>query len=331
LRSTRFLCAVAALALGAGCSSGSLTPPANSPAVAPAVAGAEPAAKADGNPESRLVFFANSKQNLVDIWRRTDNGLAGVLSYGLNHPVGLAADSADNLYIANRGDSDVLVYAPPYGKTPSNTLADKGNEPNGVVVAADGTVGVVNACTTAQTCPAKSGSIAFYAKGETSACATIPVPDYDSLVSGAFDSTGDFYFDGTINKKVVFSVISGGCSATAYNELTTDYTVKDPGSIQFGPHGYLYVIDPSNNAESIDSFSTAGGTLTKQSVTKLDAKTTINPTAFAFTGQAEAVFVVNTGGGSADKFEFPEGGDTKAQYSIGGKPSGVTVTPAFPL
>jgi streptogramin lyase len=299
------------------------------PSVSQPAANVRTAAKSAGDPEQRLVFFSDSKGNLIDVWNRSDNNLFAVLSDGLKKPLGLATDAQDNLYVANGAAENVLMYAFPYAKTPTLTLVDRGYTPNGVAVAADGTVAVTNKCSTAKGCPAGSGSVVLYAPGKTTPCSTIRTPDYNSLAFGAFDSAGDFYFDGLVQKKGSVSIVQGGCAAASYNMLSSDYAFKAPGGMQFGPHGRLSIVD--SKVDAIVTFSATGDALTKVSTTYLNANTTIDPTAFAFTKAGDTAFVANTGGGSGDKFEFPQGGDSKQTYAIGGTPSGVAVTPPFPL
>jgi hypothetical protein len=329
LFNTRTIAVLGALALLAGCSNGSLSPSSN----LPAAAGVQPATMQHAKgaaigPNDSLVFFANAKENYVEIWERTKPDLVGIISY-LHKPAGLAVDAENRVYVADSGDQSVPVFESPYNGAPIETIDDEGYIPRGVAVAADGTVAVTNECSTAKGCPAGSGSIVLYAKGKTTPCSTILTPDYTSVGFGAFDSAGDFYFDGFVKKKVVVSIVQGECSGSNYNELQSDYGMEYPGSLQFGPHKRLSIIDAT--AETIVTYTAFANALVKFAVTPLNSKYTIQPTAFAFTKSGNSVYTVNTGGGSGEHFDFPAGGTSKQVYSLGGKPTGVAVSPPFPL
>ncbi len=45
--------------------------------------------------------------------------VAGVVTKDLYYPEGLATDDAEHLYVANAGDSNVLVFTKPYQATPT--------------------------------------------------------------------------------------------------------------------------------------------------------------------------------------------------------------------
>jgi hypothetical protein len=328
MRFTGSIGVLGTFALLSGCSGGSLAPASSLPTSSGANAGSQIDAHAAADPDGRLVFFANSKNNDIEVYQRTNNHIVGHIA-GLKKPIGLAVDNEELLYVANSGASNIPVYTIPYTGAPTETLDDSGFVPHGVAISADGTVAVTNACSTANKCPEGSGSIQFYAKGSTTPCSTILTPDYDTVAFGAFDKAGEFYFDGPVRKKVMVSIVQGGCAAASYNMLAADYAIKAPGSMQFGPHGNLSIIDPTS--ETIDTFAATTDQLTKVSVTTLNGNFVISPTAFALTGSGKTVFTVNTGGGSAQKFQFPEGGDPQVTFSIGDTPSGVAVAPAFPL
>ncbi len=326
---TRTIGVLSTLAFLAGCSNGTLAPSSNLPAAADVQPAAMQRTKnAALDPNDSLVFFANAKENFVEIWERTKPKLVGIIS-PLHKPVGLAVDVQNRVYVADSGDQSVPVFESPYDGAPVETLDDSGYVPHGVAVAADGTVAVTNECSTAKGCAAGSGSIVLYAKGQTTPCSTILTPTYNSISFGAFDSAGDFYFDGFVKKNVVVSIVRGGCSGSSYNELQSDYSMEYPGSLQFGPHKRLSIIDAT--AETIVTYTAFTNALVKFAVTPLNGKYAIEPTAFAFTKSGNSVYTVNAGSGSAEHFDFPAGGVSKLVYSLGGKPSGVAVSPPFPL
>jgi hypothetical protein len=328
LFTTRTIGVISTLALLAGCSNGSLSPSSNLPAAAAQPAPMQRAKNAAIGPNDSLVFFANSKENYVEIWERKKSELVGIIS-PLHKPAGLAVDVQNRVYVADSGDQKVPVFESPYNGAPVETLDDSGYVPHGVAVAADGTVAVTNECSTAKGCAAGSGSIVLYAKGQTTPCSTIVTPDYTSVGFGAFDSAGNLYFDGFVKKKVVVSIVQGECSGSTYNKLQSDYGMEYPGSLQFGPHKRLSIIDAT--AETIVTYTAFTNALVKFAVTPLNSKYAIQPTAFAFTKAGDSVYTVNTGGGSGEHFDFPAGGMSKQVFSLGGKPTGVAISPPFPL
>ena len=62
----------------------------------------------------------------------------------LNAPVGLALDSKGNLYVANEGGNEVLVYNPSYQQLPGRTISASLNGPTGVAFDPYGNLWVCN-------------------------------------------------------------------------------------------------------------------------------------------------------------------------------------------
>jgi len=93
-----------------------------------------------------LIFIADAglDNEEVDIFLQSDRKMVGQIT-GLS-PEGLATDAARNLYIANTGYMNILIYAPPY-LTVTLTLGDGNNIPRAVAVSRKGLVAVANVCT----------------------------------------------------------------------------------------------------------------------------------------------------------------------------------------
>src|SRR4029077_3282735 len=93
-----------------------------------------------------LIFIADAglDNEVVDIFLQSDRKMVGQIT-GLS-PEGLATDAARNLYIANTGYMNILIYAPPY-MTEKLDLGDGDNIPRAVAVSRKGLVGVANVCT----------------------------------------------------------------------------------------------------------------------------------------------------------------------------------------
>ena len=109
--------------------------------VRPADPALRAASLAPGAPHTPLVYVSDHTNNLIDVF-----DLRGKLQYtitsGLNAPVGLFVDASHNLWVANPGANDVLVF-PRGSRTPSETLDDS-NQPNDVAVCREGTAFVAD-------------------------------------------------------------------------------------------------------------------------------------------------------------------------------------------
>ncbi|HEX3368021.1 MAG TPA: hypothetical protein VHS56_00465 [Candidatus Cybelea sp.] len=130
-----------ALALSAGvtaCGGALGTNPTQSGSAAlPAAGFAAPATR-----DKTLVYVAEHTNGFVDVF--DGNGLLlYVLTTGISAPAGLFVDAQHNLWVANPGANDVLVF-PRGSKSPTRTLPDA-NQPNDVAVCADGTAFVADA------------------------------------------------------------------------------------------------------------------------------------------------------------------------------------------
>lgn len=125
---------VALAALVTACGGG--TGPTSVPPGASALRMAAPAPR-----PGRLVYVSDHANNLIDVFDSS-----GVLQYtitsGVKAPAGLFVDSDHNLWVANPGANDVLVFSRG-SRTPIKTLNDS-NQPNDVAVAFDFTAYVAD-------------------------------------------------------------------------------------------------------------------------------------------------------------------------------------------
>ena len=75
---------------------------------------------------AQLVYVSDGRNNLIDIFDRNGRQV-GEITTGLNAPAGLFVDASHNLWVANGGANNVLVF--PRGSTaPTQTLTDP-NQP----------------------------------------------------------------------------------------------------------------------------------------------------------------------------------------------------------
>jgi hypothetical protein len=180
-----------------------------------------------------LIFVSDQLNNVVHIYLQAGkNQQVGQIA-GLSYPGGLATDAARKLYVPNQFPvtdpaevSRVLIYAPPYTKAPK-VLSDTGYFPVDVAVSPQGVVAAANIANAAFA--VGSGSVTFFAKNATQACATIAYSGYQ-VDSDGFDQNGNLYVRAFsfYNRTAFISEIIGGCQATTITPLTTTNTIEAP-------------------------------------------------------------------------------------------------------
>ncbi len=250
----RTLSCTVAVALLAGCS-GTGSP---SPAVAVAVAGLNQTARprvassrvrpfvnvaAIKAPHGNQTFVTDAGTATVTVWG-ANGQLNAILFDGIGaDPTGLTTDGAQNLYVANTGFSNVIVYAKPYTSIKS-TLNDAGENAEDVAVDKSGLVGVTNYLTTSL----MPGSVSFFAKNATQPCKTIQDPNWVYFFNDAFDASGNLFIDGqTVAGATLVGEVSGGCKATSITTLSVGNTISYPGGVQVSD-GSILVGDVSKQA-----------------------------------------------------------------------------------
>ena len=157
-----------------------------------------------------LIFNSDPSTGAVNIFPQagTNQKMIGQIT-GLSKPQGLATDTNGNLYVADTSSANVRVYAPPYTKAATLTLDDRGHSPYGVAVSPLGVVAVTDL----------NGSVSFFAKNATKACATVSDRNFPTIYYDAFDHNGNLYIDGAqsviVNstQDTVVGEITGGCQA----------------------------------------------------------------------------------------------------------------------
>lgn len=105
-----------------------------------------------------LVYVSDHTNNLIDVFDLRGKLLQTITS-GIDEPAGLFVDRSHNLWVANPGANDVLVFHRG-STTPSDTLDDS-NQPNDVAVRPDGTAFVADSL--------NLGGVAVYPRGHKDA------------------------------------------------------------------------------------------------------------------------------------------------------------------
>jgi len=284
---------VAAVAFLAVCfAGGSQSPAATAPRPVLTLLGASAQA---ANPGARpgktadQVIVSDSFNNVVSVFD-AEGRLQTRLRKGINYPFGITTDSAGNLYVANTGGSNILVYAQPY-KAITATLNLSGQSPTDVAVSTAGLVGVMSS-----SFPSGPGNVFLYAKGSTSACATVTDPNWHNMYFGAFDASGNLFIDGfDHNGNPLVGEISGGCAATSITTLTTGNTISGIAGMQV-VNGNILILAQNYATFSPEIFTYAppsGGSLgTPIATTKLSAG--IEMETFAMTQGNRDLWIVHS-------------------------------------
>jgi len=240
---------------------------------------------------------------------------------GFNEPQGLGGDALGDLYVANTGNSDVLVYPNTYKKIKA-TLTDPGQSPVGVDVTPTGVVGVTNIITTA----GGPGSVSFYAKGKTTPCVTVANANWGRVYFGAFDDAGNFYIDGeTPSGAVIVGVVKGECKAKAITTLTTANTITFPGGVHVSPTDKIAIDDQSGAAIYTYNPPVKNALGTPVSTTPITGAS--DPVTFAFTKTAADVWTADAGLAESLEYKYPAGGSPVKTITGFTQPIGVVVTP----
>jgi hypothetical protein len=271
--------------------------------------------------------------NTVSVYG-ADGRRHAALSTGLNQPHGLATDAAETLYVANTQDHNVVVYFKPY-RSIGLTLDDSDEYPTGVAVSNTGVVGVTNLQSTAGT----GGAVRIYAKGSTSACATITDPNWSGMYFGAFDASGNLFLDGfDRNGNTLIGEISGGCGATSIATLSTGVIIYLVGGIQVyngniliedqqGPGGFLGTPTPTIYAFAPPVSGSLGQPF---ATTTLTAGGNWLPVTFAIMKNGEHVWIAHSGiAAGRVEYSYPRGLLVKSfDDSRYVTPIGIAVNPA---
>jgi hypothetical protein len=330
--SSAILCGSATLALLSACSTGNPQPHVAAGAEAPFV---DVAAVTAANGNETIV--SDNLNSVVSVFNGGGRVTARITA-GISQPTGIATDAAEQLYIANSGAGNILVYAKPYTAV-TLTLADTVGEPLGVAVSGAGVVGVTNGGL-----GDASGSVSLYAKGSAKACVTVANNAGLYPQTAAFDAAGNLFVLGNHlvkgRSEPFVAEISGGCSATSVAMLRIGNVLAQPTAIGVRRGSVLIADEPVGNPGpvlgNLDPVIYTYGPPANGSlgapliVTKLTQG--ITTAAFALSRNGNRVWIVHSGlAAGRIEYTFPDGRFITSQNQAAKgsifTPGGIAVNP----
>lgn len=237
----QFLCWLAFGVVASACSGGSAGAPAPA-SIATAPTRALPAAHLYGND---FMYSSQPSGNQVDVYKRKRSSTTltqyETLTSGLSAPMGMIATPAGMLYVANSGDSNVLVYRTarrgPQG--PIATLDDSGEFPANVAVTPRGrVVAVSNAGTTG----GGAGSVSVYLNHQSGSSRNLTFGSDPIQGEGiAIDSNGNCYWSFNDPATHTGSIVEySRCKGTATPLVSG---LLKAGGLAFDRNQNLYYVD----------------------------------------------------------------------------------------
>ncbi len=195
----------------------------------------------------RLTYLSDFYNGTVTVFTRGGTQVGQIA--GLANPQGLFVDSNRNLWVANTGGSNVLVY--PRGATsPSATLDDPDERPSDVTVCPNGTVYVSNIIKGSTL----GGDISVYAPGATSPTGKLGLPNQGRDFFITCDAN-DNVFSTIQFPDVSYGVVEyAGGLQTGESQLPIG--LQFPGGIKLNNAGNLLVAD--QNAHTVTEYTEAG-------------------------------------------------------------------------
>lgn len=261
-----------------------------------------------------LVYVADHANNLIDVFDRGGQ-LQYTITNALNAPAGLFVDTRHNLWVANPGADDVLVF--PRGSTmPSETLDDT-NRPNDVAVSNNGTAFVADSLNV--------GGVAVYPPGHT-----MPTRRLEAQQSGAggiefyvtCDEAGNVFATGYIGLSP-FPATTGWRHGRESGYYLLPQDAWSSSGIKATAAGALLIVTSARSKPAVVEFTEAGKRTGKA------IETGSNPWGdIALSAKGSVVFGVDTPRDDVVARKFPSGAH-RHTYANGnlGQPEGVAVDP----
>jgi hypothetical protein len=275
-------------------------------------------------PAGTKIFVSDSQNKVVNIYNPSGKQLTQLT--GFNSPEGLAIDVQGKLYVADFVNSQILVYAPPYTKTPKK-LSVPGFSPLGVAVttiAGTTYVGVANYCSTSS---CGQGSVIVYKNGKAQK------PILSSAIFNAyflgFDAKGNLFADGLDGNHnfVVGEIAKATSGGKTFKALTSGNSISFPGGVQVTSKGKIAIGDQF--ADLIFTYNPPKKGALGNPIRTTPLNDSVQAVSFAFTSTDKGVWTSDRTG-AALKFAYPAGGSALTTIVVDGTPIGIAVFPAQP-
>jgi hypothetical protein len=263
----------------------------------PIVGGATTFAKAPGSPTA-IAYISDSIENSITAYSSSGKIKLRILKH-LKTPGGLLVDVNHNLWVANGGDSNVLVFAPGATK-PKLTLSAAGFAPTDVAICPNGTVFVA----------ADQGPILVYSHGATKPTRTMTYQG-GTIGSVTCDAAGNVFATGVVNFRAAIVEFPKGQHKGAVQLPIT--TLATPFGIRATADG-KHILIGDQSQYTITEFNESGKPTGKQIATT--------------NGASCITFGVATDGtiGCPVYFENPAGTTVGATFSFPAGTAGPTYT-----
>jgi WD40 repeat protein len=188
-----------------------------------------------------LIYASSFGGNTVDYYKKgtgPNNPVAGSLSGSLSNPWGMAVDKSGDLYVANSGDQNVLVYAK--GSTsPTRTLTDSNKFPCDVALGSDGTVYVANGDGPV----GASGNVVIYKPGASLPTQTLTNGHFQHVTGVALDKAGNVFVAYNAQQAAASGGVVEFHAPKFTNTTNTHIKLEYAGGVGFDGQGHLLVID----------------------------------------------------------------------------------------
>jgi sugar lactone lactonase YvrE len=241
---------------------------------------------ANGDCRGSLSFISDFNDSLVDVY---SGPILCQVIYGFSNPNGIAIDSSGNLYVAEKGRSDVAILAPPYRRI-AKRLTDPGEDPAGIALCS-GYIAVANLETNA----GGDGSVSIYTADASEPSYTLQDPNAVGEYNATCDGQGNLYTSyltqsgsGGVNEW-----IGGNGSAEDLTAISTGF----PGGVQW-EFGDLWVGNQSTPTITIwpPPFTQATKSITLQG--------SDDPVEFVVTAKPRRIFVADAALNEGIVFNF---------------------------
>ena len=294
------------------------------PATMPQSRGSSPLTPRSGSwilPQAKsedLLYVSDFSEGQLQVFSYPRGKLVGTIS-GLSGPMGLCADTAGDIFVANAGGNDVLEYAHG-GSSPIKTLSDMGYAPE--KCSSDpmtGNLAVVDGSSS-------SGSVAVFKHASGTPVRYANPRAWRTAIGCGYDDAGNLLVSG--RKRNYYAALAElKYGRRQLNDLSlghdTDdnaFKISNPGQVQWdGSH--VAVFANLNHSHQVYQFTIDSGSATVVNITSLEGgsemrDTWIQGNTIVAAGNQHAVWF----------FTYPAGGHATKTLDLSGLGIGVAIS-----